>query len=202
MVCEVIYDWRHGDTTLQPRFAMRDACSELCAVSSIAYRLSHRKCTVKTTAAQIHTETFPSRPFVTTKSDRVKRAGVRHRRAHLRMGCVGAGARQAAVVIGHEFAGEVVHVAARHRRARERTRRPKGTSWTAAASSAAPATPRPRTPNHRRDRDVLAEYIAMPATNVWHLDDTVSFDVGSIHDPMGNAFTPRSPPTFRERRSS
>jgi len=39
------------------------------------------------------------------------------------------------------------------------------------------------------DRDgCFAEYIAMPATNVWHLDDDVSFDVGGIHDPMGNAF--------------
>ena len=34
----------------------------------------------------------------------------------------------------------------------------------------------------------FAEYIAMPATNVWHLDDDISFDVGGIHDPMGNAF--------------
>jgi threonine 3-dehydrogenase len=39
------------------------------------------------------------------------------------------------------------------------------------------------------DRDgCFAEYIAMPATNVWHLDDNISFDVGGIHDPMGNAF--------------
>ena len=39
------------------------------------------------------------------------------------------------------------------------------------------------------DRDgCFAEYIAMPATNVWHLDDDVSFDIGGIHDPMGNAF--------------
>ena len=39
------------------------------------------------------------------------------------------------------------------------------------------------------DRDgCFAEYIAMPATNVWHLDDDVSFEVGGIHDPMGNAF--------------
>lgn len=39
------------------------------------------------------------------------------------------------------------------------------------------------------DRDgCFAEYIAMPATNVWHLDDSTSFDVGGIHDPMGNAF--------------
>jgi threonine 3-dehydrogenase len=28
----------------------------------------------------------------------------------------------------------------------------------------------------------------MPATNVWPLDDDVSYDVGAIHDPMGNAF--------------
>jgi threonine 3-dehydrogenase len=39
------------------------------------------------------------------------------------------------------------------------------------------------------DRDgCFAEYIAMPATNVWHLDDDISFEVGGIHDPMGNAF--------------
>jgi threonine 3-dehydrogenase len=39
------------------------------------------------------------------------------------------------------------------------------------------------------DRDgCFAEYIAMPATNVWHLDDDVSYEIGGIHDPMGNAF--------------
>ena len=39
------------------------------------------------------------------------------------------------------------------------------------------------------DRDgCFAEYIAMPASNVWHLDANVSYDVGGIHDPMGNAF--------------
>ena len=39
------------------------------------------------------------------------------------------------------------------------------------------------------DRDgCFAEFIAMPATNVWHLDDNISYDVGGIHDPMGNAF--------------
>ena len=39
------------------------------------------------------------------------------------------------------------------------------------------------------DRDgCFAEFIAMPATNVWHLDDDVSYEVGGIHDPMGNAF--------------
>ncbi len=39
------------------------------------------------------------------------------------------------------------------------------------------------------DRDgCFAEFIAMPATNVWHLDDDISYEVGGIHDPMGNAF--------------
>ena len=39
------------------------------------------------------------------------------------------------------------------------------------------------------DRDgCFAEYIAMPATNVWHLDPDVSYEIGGIHDPMGNAF--------------
>lgn len=39
------------------------------------------------------------------------------------------------------------------------------------------------------DRDgCFAEYIAMPAINVWHLDDSISYDIGGIHDPMGNAF--------------
>jgi threonine 3-dehydrogenase len=39
------------------------------------------------------------------------------------------------------------------------------------------------------DRDgCFAEFIAMPATNVWHLDDSIPYAIGGIHDPMGNAF--------------
>jgi threonine 3-dehydrogenase len=39
------------------------------------------------------------------------------------------------------------------------------------------------------DRDgCFAEYISMPSLNIWHLDDSISFDIGGIHDPMGNAF--------------
>jgi len=39
------------------------------------------------------------------------------------------------------------------------------------------------------DRDgCFADFIAMPASNVWHLDDAVSYEIGGIHDPMGNAF--------------
>jgi threonine 3-dehydrogenase len=39
------------------------------------------------------------------------------------------------------------------------------------------------------DRDgCFADFIAMPATNIWPLDDSISYDIGGIHDPMGNAF--------------
>jgi threonine 3-dehydrogenase len=55
-----------------------------------------------------------------------------------------------------------------------------------------PHRQRPRRPHTKIigvDRDgCFAEYIAMPATNVWHLDDAISYEIGGIHDPMGNAF--------------
>jgi threonine 3-dehydrogenase len=39
------------------------------------------------------------------------------------------------------------------------------------------------------DRDgCFAEFIAMPASNIWPLDPAISYDLGGIHDPMGNAF--------------
>ncbi len=34
----------------------------------------------------------------------------------------------------------------------------------------------------------FAERIAMPATNVWKIDDAIDLDVAALHDPMGNAF--------------
>jgi threonine 3-dehydrogenase len=34
----------------------------------------------------------------------------------------------------------------------------------------------------------FAEFIAMPASNIWPLDPAISYDLGGIHDPMGNAF--------------
>lgn len=34
----------------------------------------------------------------------------------------------------------------------------------------------------------FAELVAMPAANVWKLDDEISFDIGALHDPLGNAF--------------
>ena len=95
-------------------------------------------------------------------------------------------------VVGHEFAGDVVQVGSLVTDVRE------GDRVTAEGHIVCGRCPLCRTGNshvcpHTKiigvDRDgCFAEYIAMPATNVWHLDDNVSYDVGGIHDPMGNAF--------------
>jgi threonine 3-dehydrogenase len=96
------------------------------------------------------------------------------------------------IVVGHEFAGEVVDVGRLVTDVRE------GDRVTAEGHIVDGRCPLCRTGNAHVcprtriigvDRDgCFAEYISMPATNVWHLDDNVSFDVGGIHDPMGNAF--------------
>lgn len=95
-------------------------------------------------------------------------------------------------VVGHEFAGEVVQVGALVTDVKE------GDRVTAEGHIVDGRCLLCRTGNahvcpHTRiigvDRDgCFAEYIAMPGVNVWHLDDSTSFEVGGIHDPMGNAF--------------
>ena len=95
-------------------------------------------------------------------------------------------------VVGHEFAGEVTQVGALVTDVRV------GDRVTAEGHIVDGRCPLCRTGNAHVcpytkiigvDRDgCFAEYIAMPATNVWHLDDNISFDIGGIHDPMGNAF--------------
>jgi threonine 3-dehydrogenase len=96
------------------------------------------------------------------------------------------------IVVGHEFAGEVARVGRLVTDVRE------GDRVTAEGHIVDGRCLLCRTGNahvcpHTRiigvDRDgCFADYIAMPAGNVWHLDDDVSFDIGGIHDPMGNAF--------------
>ena len=96
------------------------------------------------------------------------------------------------IVVGHEFAGDVVAVGRLVTDVRE------GDRVTAEGHIVDGRCPLCRTGNAHVcprtriigvDRDgCFAEYITMPATNVWHLDDGVSLDVGGIHDPMGNAF--------------
>lgn len=95
-------------------------------------------------------------------------------------------------VVGHEFAGDVVATGRLVTDVRE------GDRVTAEGHIVDGRCLLCRTGNahvcpHTRiigvDRDgCFAEYVAMPATNVWHLDDDVSYDIGGIHDPMGNAF--------------
>ena len=95
-------------------------------------------------------------------------------------------------VVGHEFAGEVVKVGALVTNVEE------GDRVTAEGHIVDGRCLLCRTGNAHVcpftkiigvDRDgCFAEYIAMPGVNVWHLDDATSFEVGGIHDPMGNAF--------------
>jgi threonine 3-dehydrogenase len=95
-------------------------------------------------------------------------------------------------VVGHEFAGDVVQVG------RLVTDVKEGERVTAEGHIVDGRCLLCRTGNahvcpHTKiigvDRDgCFAEYIAMPATNVWHLDENVPYEIGGIHDPMGNAF--------------
>ena len=95
-------------------------------------------------------------------------------------------------VVGHEFAGDVVAVGSLVETVRV------GDRVTAEGhivdersifSRTGQAHVDPSTCIIGVDRDgCFADFIAMPATNVWHLDDAISYDIGGIHDPMGNAF--------------
>lgn len=95
-------------------------------------------------------------------------------------------------IVGHEFAGDVVEVG------RLVTDVSEGDRVTAEGHIVDGRCLLCRTGNSHVcpftkiigvDRDgCFAEFISMPATNVWHLDDNISFDIGGIHDPMGNAF--------------
>ena len=94
--------------------------------------------------------------------------------------------------VGHEFSGDVVQVGSLVADVRD------GDRVTAEGHIVCGRCHLCRTgnahvcPNTRIigvDRDgCFADYIAMPASNVWHLDDAVSYEIGGIHDPMGNAF--------------
>jgi len=124
---------------------------------------------------------------------RVRRAGVCGTDVHIYQWDAWAQGRiKPPITVGHEFAGEVVRVG------QLVTDVAVGDRVTAEGHIVDGRCLLCRTGNSHVcpytkiigvDRDgCFAEYIAMPATNVWHLDDAVSFDVGGIHDPMGNAF--------------
>ncbi len=124
---------------------------------------------------------------------RVRRAGVCGTDVHIHDWDAWAQGRcHPQFTVGHEFAGDVSEVGALV------TDVHVGDRVTAEGHIVCGRCPLCRTgnshvcPNTRIigvDRDgCFAEYIAMPATNVWHLDNNISYDVGGIHDPMGNAF--------------
>ena len=136
-------------------------------------------------------------PVPTIRDDevliRVRRAGVCGTDVHIYQWDDWARGRlKPPVVVGHEFAGDVVEVG------KLVTDVKSGDRVTAEGHIVDGRCLLCRTGNahvcpYTRiigvDRDgCFAEYIAMPATNVWHLDDAVSYDIGGIHDPMGNAF--------------
>ena len=124
---------------------------------------------------------------------RVRRAGVCGTDVHIYDWDAWASGRcKPPFVVGHEFAGDVVQVG------RLVTDVQEGDRVTAEGHIVDGRCLLCRTGNahvcpHTKiigvDRDgCFAEFIAMPATNVWHLDDAISYDIGGIHDPMGNAF--------------
>jgi threonine 3-dehydrogenase len=124
---------------------------------------------------------------------RIRRAGVCGTDVHIYEWDAWASSRcKPPFVVGHEFAGDVAEVG------RLVTDVKPGDRVTAEGHIVDGRCLLCRTGNahvcpHTRiigvDRDgCFAEYISMPATNVWHLDDNISYEVGGIHDPMGNAF--------------
>jgi threonine 3-dehydrogenase len=153
------------------------------------------KALVKSSAARGLTLTDVPEP--TIRDDevliRVRRAGVCGTDVHIYEWDAWASARcRPPFVVGHEFAGDVVAVGSLVQSVNV------GDRVTAEGhivddrsffSRTGCAHADPDTKIIGVDRDgCFAEYIAMPATNVWHLDDAISYDVGGIHDPMGNAF--------------
>ena len=124
---------------------------------------------------------------------RVRRAGVCGTDVHIHVWDDWARGRcRPPFVVGHEFAGDVVRTGRLVTDVRE------GDRVTAEGHIVDGRCLLCRTGNAHVcpytkiigvDRDgCFADYIAMPATNVWHLDDNISYEVGGIHDHMGNAF--------------
>ncbi len=124
---------------------------------------------------------------------RVRRAGVCGTDVHIYAWDAWAQGRcRPPFVVGHEFAGDVVEVGAlvENVRAGDRvTAEGHIVDGSCLLCRTGNAHVCPHTKIIGVDRDgCFAEYIAMPATNVWQLDPGVSYEVGGIHDPMGNAF--------------
>jgi threonine 3-dehydrogenase len=153
------------------------------------------KALVKETAAQGFTLKDVPEPAIRDDEVliRVRRAGVCGTDVHIfEWDAWAAGRCKPPFVIGHEFAGDVVQVGSLVQDVK------LGDRVTAEGHIVCGRCHMCRTGNGHIcpqtriigvDRDgCFAEYIAMPGTNVWHLDDGISYEIGGIHDPMGNAF--------------
>ena len=124
---------------------------------------------------------------------RVRRAGVCGTDVHIYTWDAWAQGRcRPPFVVGHEFAGDVVAVGANVTHVRP------GDRVTAEGHIVDERSLLSRTGNAHVDlqtriigvdRDgCFADFIAMPASNIWPLDPELSYEVGGIMDPMGNAF--------------
>ena len=136
-------------------------------------------------------------PVPTIRDDevliQVRRAGVCGTDVHLHDWDAWASHRcRPPFTVGHEFAGDVVQVGSLVHDVRV------GQRVTAEGHIVCGRCHLCRTGNAHAcpstriigvDRDgCFAEFIAMPAGNVWPLDDAIPYEIGGIHDPMGNAF--------------
>ncbi|HZI94857.1 MAG TPA: L-threonine 3-dehydrogenase [Patescibacteria group bacterium] len=124
---------------------------------------------------------------------KVKRVGLCGTDAHIyAWNAWAAGRLKPPVIIGHEFAGAVQEVGA------EVVGLAAGDVVTAEGHIACGFCMQCRTGNAHICRNVriigvdidgaFAEYIVMPATNVWKVDPEITLDVAALHDPLGNAF--------------
>ena len=126
---------------------------------------------------------------------RVRRAGVCGTDAHIHAWNSWAQGRvKPPVILGHEFAGVIEQVGSEV----VSDQLKPGVTVTAEGHIACGGCMQCRTGNSHICRYVkiigvdiggaFADYIAMPAANVWPIDPEISIDVAAIHDPLGNAF--------------
>lgn len=96
------------------------------------------------------------------------------------------------MIFGHEFAGEIVDIGSAVTRPLHVGQRVSGEGHVIDINSAAARAGRfhldPKTRGVGVNRQgAFAEYLCIPAFNVVELPDDVSFDIGALLDPFGNA---------------
>ena len=153
------------------------------------------KALVKTSAARGMVLTDVPEPTILDDEVlvRVRRAGVCGTDVHIYEWDAWASGRcKPPFVVGHEFAGDIVEIGSLVESVKVGDRvTAEGhiVNKNSIFSRTGMGHVDPSTRIIGVDRDgCFAELIAMPATNIWRLDDAISYELGGIHDPMGNAF--------------